>query len=64
VINRISTTVAGVNVGVKDLLEMASYESLSPIYAAVKSFLCCTLAETFGNTWVALTFAGEWVTHK
>jgi hypothetical protein len=59
VINRISTTIAGVGVGVNSLLEMASYDNLSPIYAAVKSFVCCTLAETFGNTWVALTFAGE-----
>lgn len=58
--SRITGSITGVTTGVDALLGSASYEAISPIYTGIKSFLCCTLADTFGGAWVALTMAGGW----
>jgi hypothetical protein len=44
--------------GLNGLLAGVSYEVISPLYTAIKSFLCCTLADTLGNAWLALTLTG------
>jgi hypothetical protein len=61
VINRINTTVNAAFTDVDSIITYASYDSLFPVYTAVKGFICCNFADVIGNMWVALTLAGEFL---